>query len=87
MKLTGVLILATCLHLSASGVGQNVTLSLKNAPLEKIFTEIIRQSGKSIIYNDASLKNAKPVTIDVKNATPEEVLDLSLKGQPFYYSQ
>lgn len=86
MKLTGVLILATCLHVAAKSVGQTITLSAKEVPLEKVFTEIIRQSGVSIIYNDLSLKTAKPVTIEVKNATAEQVLDLCLKGQPFSYT-
>ncbi|MBO9571918.1 MAG: SusC/RagA family TonB-linked outer membrane protein, partial [Chitinophagaceae bacterium] len=87
MKLTGILVLAACLHVSANGSGQNVTLSVKNASLKKVFNEIIMQSGTTIIYNEAAIKTANPVTIDVKNATPQEVLDLSLKGQPFYYSQ
>lgn len=87
MKLIGLIILVACLHVSAAGIGQNVTLSVKNASLKMIFNEIIMQSGTSIVYNDASIINARPVTIDVKNATPQEVLDLSLKGQPFYYTQ
>jgi TonB-dependent starch-binding outer membrane protein SusC len=87
MKLTVFLILVTCLHVSATGVGQNITLSVKDASLESIFTEIIRQSGTTIVYDDVSLKNAKPVTVNVTNATPKEVLDLSLKGQPFFYTR
>lgn len=86
MKLTGFLIFTACLHVTANGVGQNVTLSVKNASLEKVFTEIILQSGTSIIYNDVPLKEAKPVTLEVKNATAEQVLDLCLKGQPYSYS-
>jgi TonB-dependent starch-binding outer membrane protein SusC len=87
MKLTGMLILITCLHVSANGIGQNVTLSVKDAPLQQVFTEIIRQSGTSIIYNNISIKNAKPVTIEVKNATVNQVLELCLKGQPFSFAK
>jgi TonB-dependent starch-binding outer membrane protein SusC len=86
MKLTGFLILATCLHLSANGVGQSITLSVKNTSLKKVFKEIIRQSGTTIIYDDISLKDAKPVTVNVQNATTEEVLSVCLKGQPFSYA-
>jgi TonB-dependent starch-binding outer membrane protein SusC len=86
MKLTGVLILVAVLSVSANGIGQNVSLSVKNASLKKVFDEIIMQSGTSIIYNNVSLKSAKPVTVDVKNATVDQVLDLCLKGQPFSYT-
>jgi TonB-dependent starch-binding outer membrane protein SusC len=87
MKLTGILLLTACLHVSANSIGQSVTLSVKNVSLEKVFTEIIRQSGTSIIYNNISIKKAKPVSIEVKNATAEEALDLCLKGQPFLYAK
>ncbi|MBO9572704.1 MAG: SusC/RagA family TonB-linked outer membrane protein, partial [Chitinophagaceae bacterium] len=87
MKLTGFLILAACLHVTASGTGQSITLSLRDTPLRKVFKEIIRQSGITIVYDDISLKDAKPVTIEVKDASVEQVLDICLKGQPFSYTR
>ncbi|MBO9573308.1 MAG: carboxypeptidase-like regulatory domain-containing protein, partial [Chitinophagaceae bacterium] len=85
MKLTGILLLATCLQVSAIGTAQRVTLSLKDADLGKIFTEVIRQTGVSIVYNEDIIKQAKPVTIEVADESVEKVLELCLKNQPFRF--
>jgi hypothetical protein len=46
MKLTAFLILAACLHVNATdGYGQKVTLSEREVHIEKIFTEIKKQTG------------------------------------------
>ena len=41
MKITAILLTVVCLHAAASGLTQTITLSAKNAPLEKIFSEIL----------------------------------------------
>src|SRR6202012_1050377 len=74
MRMTSLLLLAFCLQVSARGFSQRVTLSMKQAPLTKVFDEISRQTGLSVIYREELLKGTKPVTIDVKDATPEEVM-------------
>jgi hypothetical protein len=50
MKITALIILLGFLHLSATSFSQNVTLSLKNTSLDRIFTEIERQTGYNFIY-------------------------------------
>ncbi|WP_295127988.1 TonB-dependent receptor [uncultured Chitinophaga sp.] len=86
MKMTALLLLVACLHISAKGVSQNVTLSLKNASLGKLFKEISRQTGVSIVYKEKLLANTSPVTINVDNAPIRQVLDEALKNQPIGYT-
>lgn len=81
MKFTAALMLIACLRLSATGVAQNVTISRENASLEKIFREVRRQTGYNFVYTSELLKNAKPVSIDVKNVPVEKFLAECLRGQ------
>src|SRR5580692_2637916 len=85
MKLTTILIFIACLHVSATGLSQRVTLTMKDAPLVKVFDEISRQAGVSIVYKEDLLAKARPVSISVKDAPVEEVLAKCLKGQPFSF--
>jgi TonB-linked SusC/RagA family outer membrane protein len=85
MKITAVILLAACLQVSARGVSQTLTLSFKNAPLEKVLNEIQKQSGFSFFYEDGLLKNANPVDIAVSKASLAEALDICFKNQPFTY--
>lgn len=86
MKITAIILLTACLQVAAGTNAQTVTLSLKNAPLQKVFTEAIRQTGVSIVYNETLLEGSIPVTIRMKNASIREVFDKCLEGQPFYYT-
>ncbi|MET7001619.1 SusC/RagA family TonB-linked outer membrane protein [Chitinophaga defluvii] len=85
MKLTTFLLLITCLHVSAAGYSQRVTLSVKNMPLQKIFAEVITQTGVSIVYSEKVLSSTTPVSIDVKDLSVQQVLDLCLKNQQVAY--
>ncbi len=85
MRLTTFLLLVFFLDVSASGLSQKVTLSLRQAPLTKVFDEISKQTGTSIIYKEELLKNTRPVTVEVKDATIDEVMKSCLKDQPFTY--
>jgi len=86
MRITAVLLLGAALHVSATGRSQKITLSLDKVPVQKVFTEIFRQTGVSIVYQESLFSDIPPVTINVKNATVEEVLDKCLSDQPFTYS-
>jgi TonB-linked SusC/RagA family outer membrane protein len=84
MKLSVLLILIANLQLSARGYSQ-ITLSEKNAPLEKVFKAIENQSGYVFFYDYAWLKEAKTVNLKVKNASLTEVLEACFKDQPLTY--
>ncbi|WP_431216896.1 carboxypeptidase-like regulatory domain-containing protein [Puia sp. P3] len=86
MKLTAFLILTACLQVAATGHAQKISISVKEAPLEKVFREIHRQSGYSFWYNTKQLDKATKVTVDLKNATLEEALRKCFQDQPFDYS-
>lgn len=86
MKLTLFLLIAGCLQVCANGYAQTISLSLKDAALESVFLEVQKQSGYSFMYPSSLIKNAKLVTVEVKQATVEEVLKICAAGQPFSYS-
>lgn len=85
MKLTFIFLVAALLQVSAKTKAQNISITAKNIRLEKLFKEITRQSGYAVFYNSNLIKNAAPVSIDIKNATVKELLDKCLKGEPLDY--
>ncbi|MBS1566672.1 MAG: TonB-dependent receptor plug domain-containing protein, partial [Bacteroidetes bacterium] len=74
MRLTAFLLLAACLHVSAGGYSQRISLAEKNVPLSKIFREIKKQTGISFLYSSEVLDSYGRVSVNVKNATLEETL-------------
>jgi TonB-linked SusC/RagA family outer membrane protein len=86
MKLTALFLLTLSLHVSARSDGQTVTLREKNAPLENVLFEIGKQTGYNFIVSDDVLRSAKKVTIDVKNASLKEALEICFKDQPFSFT-
>lgn len=86
MKLTFILLTVSFLQISASGLSQNVTISLKDVPVEKIFREIERQTGIGFFYNKSMLQELKRVSIHVKDVPVPDVLKQCFKEQPLDYS-
>jgi len=86
MKITAILLLIACLHVSARSLGQEVSLSLKDASLENVFKEIRKQTGYNFFYKDEWLLQTNRVTIDVRNAPITQVLDICFRNQPFTYA-
>ena len=86
MKLTTIIILSACLTASVNGYSQKVTISEKNANLEKIFKQIKKQTGYVFFYDVSILDGAKPVTIQVKDVEIEQVLKEILHDQLLDYS-
>ncbi len=86
MKLLSFLLFIAFMTASASGNSQGVTLNENNVSLEKVFRELNKQTGYDFFYNMKSLKNARPVSIQVKNAGLQEVLELCFKNQPLTFT-
>ncbi|HEX9512121.1 MAG TPA: TonB-dependent receptor [Puia sp.] len=87
MKLTTILLFATCLQVAAKeGYSQKITLSQNNVSLKAIFKEIEKQSDYQFFYKEKLLKQTKNVNIRVANASIEEVLAICLNDQPLTYS-
>src|SRR5690606_1508202 len=86
MKLTLLLILAFNLTVSANALAQKVTLQVENATLSTVLRSLRQQTGFSIVYNPAFLREARPVSLHVKDKDILETLPLIFEGQPFTYS-
>jgi hypothetical protein len=83
MKLAGFLVLIAFLQIPLSGESQNLSFSGKEIPLKDVFRIIKCQTGVLFFYDEALLKDAKPVTINWKNITLEKALNEIFNDQPF----
>ena len=86
MKLTVIILLSACMTASANGYSQKITLSVKNATLKNVFSELRKQSGYEFLYATNMLQQANPVNVDVRNAEILDVLELCFRSQPFSYT-
>lgn len=86
IKLVSFIILLACVHVFAEGYAQKVSLSEKNASLEKIFREIRKQSGMIFWYESSLLKKAGKIDIRVQNAPLKDVLDRVFEDLPLSYT-
>ncbi|WP_218155290.1 SusC/RagA family TonB-linked outer membrane protein [Chitinophaga sp. YR627] len=86
MKLTILLLATVMLHVSASSLAQKVTLTEKNAPLVDVFNHISNQTGYDFLFTGSDLKNAKPISINIKNVDLNDVLVRIFEGQPLNYT-
>lgn len=86
MKLSFILLFAMCMQVCANGFAQKLTLTEKNASLEKVLRKIHLQSGYLFFYEIYLIKKAQPVSIHVKDAALEEVLSICFKDQPLQYT-
>jgi TonB-linked SusC/RagA family outer membrane protein len=87
MKLTILLLTINLLHASANGFGQQtISITVKNASLNSIFSSIEKQTGVVFFYENNALKNTKLVSLKVEKATLQEVLTLCVKEQPLVFA-
>ncbi|WP_160166639.1 SusC/RagA family TonB-linked outer membrane protein, partial [Arcticibacter svalbardensis] len=86
MKLTAIIMLAALMQVNAAGYAQKITILAENASLGTIFKDIRNQSGYNFLYNNQMIKEANPITISVKNASIENVLNECFKGQPLNFT-
>jgi len=80
------LLLIVCISTHGNGFSQQVSLSQKNAGLEKIFKEIHKQTGYTFVYTRSLLKKSRNISIHVENAPIERSLDICFKDQPLTYT-
>lgn len=74
----------SCLQLQAKDYGK-VTLKVENKPLKEFLQDVEKQSGYTFFYTDEVLKKASPVTVNVKDKTASDVLDIALKDSGLSY--
>lgn len=86
MKLTTVFLFITSLHAVANNTNAQVTFSAKDVAVERVFDVIKRQTGYQFFYTAETLQRAKHISLDVKEAGVNEVMNICVKDQEFGYS-
>ena len=86
MKLMFMLLIAATLQVSAEGYTQTVTLSMKDAPLQKVFKEINKQTGFTFFYSDAVMDQAGRINIEVRRASIDAALQICFRNNSLDYS-
>jgi TonB-linked SusC/RagA family outer membrane protein len=86
MKLTAVLIVVAFLQVSAKGLSQGITLNVRKASLEKVMSEIERQSGYHFLYTKTELDKARAIDVSVTDVDLITALTACFQDQPFQYA-
>lgn len=86
MRITAFILLAAIMQVSAASFAQKISLSEKKTSLAKVFIKISQQSGYDFMVTGSTLKDTKPVTIDVKNMEISDVLKTIFLDQPVTYT-
>lgn len=63
-----------------------ITINKKNSTLQELFREIQKQTKYAFVYNNEMMRETKRISIDVKEASLEQVLSIVFKDQPVTYS-
>jgi TonB-linked SusC/RagA family outer membrane protein len=74
------------LFISSATYSQSISLSLKNASLEKAFMRIEAQSPYRFSYASEALEGTHPITLELKNQSIETVLKAIFWDQPIAWS-
>ena len=87
MKLTFILILVSCLHVSANSYSQTITLNLKSVELKKALQEIEKSTSYRFLYSERKISKNDKVNINVTNAVISMVMDRLLLGTGLTYKE
>lgn len=72
------------MQVRAESVAQSVSIKVSNAPLEKVFKLIEKQTGYVFLYDDVELKKTK-ISLSIEDAPIEKVLETCLQNLPVSY--
>src|SRR5690606_37602657 len=85
-KMSVLLVVLSLLRINAFAFGQDISLSMKNASLEKVLKTLKKRSGYQFVYSNDLLAKANPVTFDITNGTIDQVLAATFENQPLTYT-
>ncbi|EHQ24903.1 TonB-dependent receptor [Mucilaginibacter paludis] len=85
INLSALLILFGLLQASANVYSQKISISERNISLEKVFESIENQSAYTFLYDDQQLQNGHKISISLRDASLESVLNECFKNQPFSF--
>ena len=83
---TGLVFLMMCsLSLNSAVYGQKIDIAEKGASGEVLFRHIRQASNYTFVYDSEAVSKIPPFTINVKNASVDEIMKLYLKNTNFTY--
>jgi TonB-linked SusC/RagA family outer membrane protein len=85
MKLTIFLMIIGLLQIKAEGSAQQVSLNVKKASLTEIIAALRDQTNIDFLFNDNTVKDFKPVTLNLHSKDILTVLDACFKNQSLSY--
>ena len=86
MRIITILLFTTILQFTAKAFSQRISLSVRDTKLERILETVKQQSGYLLFYDYDLIKDVKPMTINVKDASVKQVMDILTKDQFFDYA-
>ncbi|WP_285008565.1 SusC/RagA family TonB-linked outer membrane protein [Pedobacter faecalis] len=86
MKITTLILFAALMQVSAAGLAQKLTLQKNKTSLRELFAEIKKQTSYNVVWDSKIIENAKPLTVNYKNAEIETVLNEVLPTQGLEYT-
>lgn len=73
--------------ISASAMAQNsISITVKEQPMAAVLEQLKEKSGLRILYNGRTIKDCRPVTVNLRNVTIEQALKEVFTGQPVKYA-
>ena len=86
MKLTAILLIVVCLQASATGYSQNdVSISVKNVELKKLFNILQKSTHYRFLYEDKQLPGDMRVNVAVENVSIQTLLNDVLRNTLLHY--
>lgn len=76
-----IFLLVVALSARANILKSQISLSVKEMPMNKVFEQISKQTGVSILYSDNIIDGNVKVTFESKNQSLEDILSVLLKNQ------
>ncbi|SKA33276.1 Secretin and TonB N terminus short domain-containing protein [Chitinophaga eiseniae] len=86
MKITMLLLTCFLMQVSAHTFAQRISMNRQNSTIHAVLEDIRKQVKYDFFYDMDLFKQAKPVTLQVQDATLEEALNILFKGLPYSYS-
>lgn len=80
IRLTAILLIVTCLQVSARGFSQKINLHLKGATLKTALEQIKKQSGYSFLWNQQLIDGKQRINLDLEGAGIDQALSSCLVG-------
>lgn len=85
MKFIVILLFAFAIQINAKTHAQNVSINVKDTPIDKVLKALHLQSNYNFYYEDELLLLAKPITLNVVNEPFLKVLERCFADQPITY--